>query len=58
MDPRKGLTTRLFDDINYIKDKTGLAQFCLLKKVLLEEHGDRCVQFVADGGLGTLLDKQ
>ena len=58
MDLKKGLTTRLFDDINYLRDKTGLAQYCLLKKVLLDNYGKHCIQFVADGALGTLLDKQ
>jgi hypothetical protein len=56
-DKKVGLTVRLFDDINYINDETGKALYYFVRKSILDEHGAYCVQLVADGAMGTLLDK-
>jgi hypothetical protein len=32
--------------------------YCFVRKSLLDEHGSFCLQLVADGAMGTLLDRQ
>ncbi len=57
-DKENGLVTRLFDDLNYIEDGSGKALYCFVRKSHLDENSANCIQLVADGAMGTLLNRQ